>query len=84
MRQALESLGMEPQLLLTTYQVLEKDDLKVSAAVGDPNQRGLSQTSLSWIWTTVHGSLSSNNYLTECMYTLTYCRIIVLNFLLSL
>jgi len=68
-RQALESLDMEPQLLLTTYQVLEKDDLKVSAAVGDPNQRGLSQTSLSWIWTTVHGSLSSDNYLTECTYT---------------
>jgi len=67
-QRALESLGVEPQLLITTYRVLEKDDLKVSAAVSDPNQCGLSQTSLSWIWTTMHSSLSSDNYLTECMY----------------
>ena len=71
-RQALQSLGLEPQLLIATYRVLDKDDLKVSAAVGDPNQRGLSQTSLSWIWTATHGSMSTDNYLTECMYVWYY------------
>ena len=70
-RQGLESLGLEPELLLTTYCTLDKDDLKVSAAVGDPNRAGLSQTSLSWIWTTIHGPLSTDNYLMECME----CRI---------
>ena len=67
MRQALESLGLEPELLITTYCILHKDDLKVSAAVGNPNQAGISQTSLSWIWTTIHRPLSADNYLMECM-----------------
>lgn len=65
-RQGLESLGLEPELLITTYRILDKDDLKVSAAVGNPNQAGISQTSLSWIWTTIHGPLSADNYLMEC------------------
>lgn len=72
-RQALESLALEPQLLTTTYRILDKDDLKVSAAVGNPNQAGISQTSLSWIWTTIHGPLSADNYLMECMELLTLC-----------
>ena len=66
-RQALESLGLEPELLTTTYRILGKDNLKVSAAVGNPNQARISQTSLSWIWTTIHGPLLADNYLTECM-----------------
>ena len=67
MRQALESLGLEPELLITTYHILHKDNLKVSAAVGNPNQARISQTSLSWIWTMIHTPLSADNYLMECM-----------------
>ena len=70
-REALEALGVEPELLTTTYHILHKDDLKVSAAVGNPNQAGISQTSLSWIWTTIEGPLSADNYLLECMEFLT-------------
>jgi hypothetical protein len=69
-RQAMESLGLEPELLVSTYRGLLRSDLHVSAAVGDPNQRGLSQTGLSWIWRTVQDGLSPDNYITECnIYT---------------
>lgn len=65
-RVGLESLRLEPELLESTYRILDKADLKVSAAIGDPNQRGLSQTGLSWIWTTMPGNLSMDTYITEC------------------
>jgi hypothetical protein len=79
-RQGLESLGLEPELLITTYRTLDKDDLKVSAAVGNPNQAGISQTSLSWIWTTIHGPLSADNYLMECMKFAHFCGFNLVNF----
>ena len=61
-REALEALGLEPELLTTTYCILHKDDLKVSAAVGNPNQARISQTSLLWIWTMIDVMISAFFY----------------------
>ncbi len=67
-RSAMATLGMDAGELDTIYQPLSAADISVSKAIKEPNERGASQTQLSWIWTTFPGVTEDQNYLTECTY----------------
>ncbi|KIJ65269.1 hypothetical protein HYDPIDRAFT_51228, partial [Hydnomerulius pinastri MD-312] len=47
---AMITLGADEDLL-TQYKVLNKQDLKVTMAVTDPNAQGHRDDSLAWFWT---------------------------------
>ena len=65
-RKAMESLGIDPVLFETEYQVLSRSDIHVSTAIVDPNEWGQSQMRLSWILTVQQGISPTDNHLTEC------------------
>jgi len=69
-RAAMQTLGMSAAELSGVYRPLLPEDILVSKAIKGPNERGESQTQLSWIWTTMHGLPGDQNYLTECMFIL--------------
>ena len=69
-RTAMKNLGMSEVELDGVYRPLSPADISVSKAIKGPNERGESQTQLSWIWTTMHGTPGDTNYLTECMFQL--------------
>ena len=65
-RHAMTVLGATTSTL-RKYQKLVPDDLKVSTAIVEPNQRGQRHTRLPWIWTTdVQGDMNANETMTEC------------------
>lgn len=54
--------------LLDRYKVLKKEDLKVSAAIADPNARGHRDDTLAWFWTMdVPRDTKVNDWMSECM-----------------
>ena len=67
-RTAMQNLGMSEAELEGVYRPLSPADISVSKAIKGPNERGESQTQLSWIWTTMHGTPGDPNYLTECVF----------------
>lgn len=69
-RSAMQRLGLPEAELQSVYRPLTPADISVSKAVKGPNERGESQTQLSWIWTTMHGLPGDRNYLTECTFTI--------------
>jgi hypothetical protein len=69
-RTAMKNLGMSEAELSGVYRPLSPSDISVSKAIKGPNERAESQTQLSWIWTTMHGTPGDPNYLTECMFRL--------------
>ncbi|KAF9230334.1 hypothetical protein BU15DRAFT_57377 [Melanogaster broomeanus] len=51
---------------LSRYQVLEKEQLKVSTAVSDPNARGQRDAKLAWFWTMdVQRDTELNDWMSE-------------------
>ncbi|KAH9912597.1 uncharacterized protein B0H18DRAFT_889665 [Fomitopsis serialis] len=64
-RHAMTALGAPPATM-RKYQKLVPDDLKISTAVVEPNQRGQRHTRLPWLWTTdVQGDMSASETMTE-------------------
>ena len=53
--------------LLDWYKILKREDLKVSAAVADPNARGHRDDTLAWFWTMdVPWDTEVNDWMLEC------------------
>ena len=69
-REAMIRLGLPPQELATTYQELQKADLKTSTAILEPNLPGQSTQKLSWIWTQHIASDTEGTHLSECEWNL--------------
>ncbi|KAG1784524.1 uncharacterized protein HD556DRAFT_1251225, partial [Suillus plorans] len=58
----LEAFGV-----LEKYQLLDKKDLKTSAAVADPNARGQRNSTLPWFWSfEVQADSTSSDLMTKC------------------
>jgi hypothetical protein len=68
-RRAMINLGLEPTMVSSKYQLLTRDDIRVSGAILEPNETGSTRSRLSWIWTTHQGIGEigpTDNHLTEC------------------
>jgi len=53
--------------LLNQYKMLTKEDLKISAAIANPNARGHRDDTLAWFWTMdVLRDTEVNNRMSEC------------------
>lgn len=64
-RSQLANLGAND--ILTRYRPLEKEHLKVSTAVADPNARGQRNSTLAWFWSMdVEGDSESSDWLSKC------------------
>ncbi|KAG2055030.1 hypothetical protein BDR06DRAFT_852636, partial [Suillus hirtellus] len=49
------------------YLPLEKEHLKTSTAMADPNAHGQRNTTLAWFWSLdVQSNISGNDWMTEC------------------
>ncbi|KAG2139258.1 hypothetical protein DEU56DRAFT_755571 [Suillus clintonianus] len=58
------SLGADD--LLTKYRPLQKEDLKATTVVADPNARGQRNSTLAWFWSIdVEGDSTSNDWMDE-------------------
>jgi hypothetical protein len=69
-RSAMVYLGADDEVL-TRYQDLKEEDLKVSTAVGNPNTRNHRNGSLSWFWTMdIARDTEMNDWMSECRYSL--------------
>lgn len=67
-REAMVRLRADEQTL-NTFRILQKEDVKASSAILNPNIPGSSSIRLSWIWQTRIGGLhSSVESMTECNY----------------
>jgi hypothetical protein len=65
-RQAMVHLGADDDRL-EIYQPLNKDDLKATTSVLDPNSRGLRYEGLAWFWSLdVPRDTASNDWMSEC------------------
>jgi hypothetical protein len=66
-RQKMISLGID-STMHRKYQPLLRDDLKVSAAIADPNARGQRNHVLAWFWSVnVSDAMQDNDWMDECM-----------------
>ena len=66
-RAALVRLDVD-QRVLDEFQILQKDDVRASTAILDPNRPGASTLRLSWIWqTSITGLNQSPDSVRECM-----------------
>lgn len=69
-RRAMVTLGADAALL-KQYQVLKREDLRVSIAIMTPNAPGQRNVSLAWFWNLdlgVGAAHGDDNLLTECTY----------------
>ena len=67
-RTSMVQLGAD-NITLNKYQTLQKDDVKSSTALLNPNEPGSTRVQLSWIWQTLPGSPESQpEILQECEY----------------
>jgi hypothetical protein len=79
-RAAMVKLGAAPHIL-DIFQVLQKEDVKASTAILDPNIPGSTNLRLSWIWHTNRpgsGSGSGLDTMRECMSSIPFMLIYVL------
>jgi hypothetical protein len=66
-RKKMISLGIDTTML-RKYKPILRDDLKVSAAIADPNARGQRNHVLAWFWSVnVSESMQDNDWMDECM-----------------
>ena len=72
-RNAMLSLNMEVDALKSVYKELTPQDIQVSSAIAEPNIAGSSRMHLSWIWTIHQGVEPTDNHLTECEVTHSFC-----------
>ncbi|KIK73299.1 hypothetical protein PAXRUDRAFT_178787 [Paxillus rubicundulus Ve08.2h10] len=64
-QRAMISIGAQEDTLVQ-YQALEKDHLKVSTAVSDPNAQGHQDSTLAWFWTMdVQRDAKVNDWMSE-------------------
>ena len=63
--------------MLERYKVLKREDMKVSAAIADPNGRGHRNDTLAWFWTMdVPRDMEVNDWMLECMLQSCYgCQV---------
>ncbi|KIK74449.1 hypothetical protein PAXRUDRAFT_175682 [Paxillus rubicundulus Ve08.2h10] len=74
-------ISLSDEDTLVQYQVLEKEHLKVSTTVSDPNARGhltklynRADSTLAWFWTMdVQRDAEVNNWMTKCMFISICC-----------
>jgi hypothetical protein len=69
-RMTMVRLGADDQTL-RTFRILQREDVKASTAILDPNERGASSLRLSWIWH-LSGFDNSSGSLHECWSNLSF------------